>query len=264
MIGRTLAHLTWTGSSFAIATLLVAGCGSGGSAPTPATSFTQPPPGPSRSCLTLNGQCIETSTPTGITLSIQCSGTTYSDVARATLESIWSSKSDFCEGTVTSGTPDQTDQKALHIAYGGTADEKSDSLGTLYGMCAQTGAAAWSPVSSPTAAQAAEIKGMLIICPNHPDRALLNKYISAGTRRDQLERQGRIFGSGVYLVNKQIKPGTYVASDPSSGCYWERTDRNGKIIDNYFTNGAARVQVTIRSTDYSFNSKSCGEWSPVS
>lgn len=64
------------------------------------------------------------------------------------------------------------------------------------------------------------------------------------------------------LVGKEIKPGTYFVTD-ADGCYWERTNRNGATIDNYFTNGARRVQVTIRSSDYSFNSERCGEWHPA-
>lgn len=39
--------------------------------------------------------------------------------------------------------------------------------------------------------------------------------------------------------------------------------RNGEIIANNFVGGAKRVQVTIRSGDYSFTSRGCGQWRKV-
>ncbi|MBM0239972.1 hypothetical protein JNW88_27820 [Micromonospora sp. ATA32] len=77
-----------------------------------------------------------------------------------------------------------------------------------------------------------------------------------------LAAQGRLFGSGTFRVGKEIKPGTYVTTDVD-GCYWERQNSSGNTIDNYFTNGARRVQVTIRSSDYAFSSERCGEWRPA-
>ena len=49
---------------------------------------------------------------------------------------------------------------------------------------------------------------------------------------------------------------------PDDTCYWERIDRNGETIDNYFGRGS-RVQVTIRKSDYEFYSHDCGRWMPV-
>lgn len=56
-----------------------------------------------------------------------------------------------------------------------------------------------------------------------------------------------------------IRPGTYVTYDVE-GCYWERLDAAGEIIDNNFISAAPRVEVTIRATDYAFNSEDCALW----
>ncbi len=47
------------------------------------------------------------------------------------------------------------------------------------------------------------------------------------------------------------------------GCYWQRNDSSGNIIDNNLTSGA-RMQVTISSSDNSFTSELCeAEWQSV-
>lgn len=70
------------------------------------------------------------------------------------------------------------------------------------------------------------------------------------------------FGSGTFKVGDTVRPGTYVSESdvPLDGCYWERTDADGNIIDNNFIGSAFRVQVTIADGDYSFTSSKCGRW----
>lgn len=74
------------------------------------------------------------------------------------------------------------------------------------------------------------------------------------------------FYGGTYRValigKRNIQPGTYAANTQGDGCYWERNDANGNIVDNYYGNGL-RVQVTIYASDYSFNSNNCGHWKKV-
>jgi len=70
------------------------------------------------------------------------------------------------------------------------------------------------------------------------------------------------FGQGTFIVNTDMKPGTY-RSSKGDGCYWARlsgfTGTLSKIIANDFrTSGTALV--TIRSTDKGFQSSSCGTW----
>lgn len=54
-------------------------------------------------------------------------------------------------------------------------------------------------------------------------------------------------------------PGMYRVLDVED-CYWERLDGAGEIIDNNFINAAPRVEATIRSSDFAFNSEGCGRW----
>jgi hypothetical protein len=84
--------------------------------------------------------------------------------------------------------------------------------------------------------------------------------------------EGKFWGSGVYRVgptakapddageNAVIAPGTYVAHDVSD-CYWERQRSDGSTIANDFVPQAARVSVTVRSSDYALSIKGgCGQW----
>ena len=57
-------------------------------------------------------------------------------------------------------------------------------------------------------------------------------------------------------------PGTYVTFDVE-GCYWERLDNTGSIIANNFIRAAPRVEVTINSSDFAFNSERCGRWAQI-
>jgi len=40
----------------------------------------------------------------------------------------------------------------------------------------------------------------------------------------------------------------------------QRLDNAGEIIDNNFISAAPRAEVTIRPSDYAFNSEDCGRW----
>lgn len=187
---------------------------------------------------------------------IECDGKTFDTLAAA-----WVRPHDICDATVTGKHLTAVQSKALKTAYGKSKD--LDSLGILYSICAQNGSGAFDYMSDGgSPGQGEEVAGAMILCLSHPDHALLDKYLSKGRVNAKLTAEGRIFGPGTFLVGKDIKPGTYFVTDVD-GCYWERTNRNGDTIDNYFTNGAKRVQVTIRSSDYSFNSERCGEWHPV-
>ncbi|MGY1697724.1 hypothetical protein ACI780_22740 [Geodermatophilus sp. SYSU D00814] len=72
------------------------------------------------------------------------------------------------------------------------------------------------------------------------------------------------FGDGVYLVNADIQPGTYVSTG-SSGCYWERlSDLTGEfeaILAN--DNPSGQTYVEILPTDVAFSTDDCGTWSRV-
>lgn len=58
-------------------------------------------------------------------------------------------------------------------------------------------------------------------------------------------------------VGSDVSPGTYVTFDVD-GCYWETLDNTGEINNNNFVSSAPRVEVTIRESDFAFNSHGCG------
>ncbi|MFD4153685.1 hypothetical protein ACFWR4_13175 [Streptomyces hydrogenans] len=199
--------------------------------------------------------------PVSISVEIECSdgSDSYASYADA-----WPGRYSMCEGTVSGDEPSPKELKALTTAYGEISDGDFSSLGTLYAMCAENAPDSFiylEQAGSP--AQITEVQGALLLCPDHPQKSRIAKLLTGAKENNRLADEGKIFGSGVLIVSKDVQPGTYVTTDVTN-CYWERTDRNGNPIDNYFTAGAARVQVTIRASDFSFNSEGCGEWRPAS
>lgn len=85
--------------------------------------------------------------------------------------------------------------------------------------------------------------------------------VDGGLFLDGQTRTGPLY-VGDYLVGTgtgQVPPGTYVATDVE-GCYWERLDAAGNIIDNNFINAAPRAEFTVRASDYALNINGCGGW----
>jgi len=111
--------------------------------------------------------------------------------------------------------------------------------------------------------QIREVRGWLMLCPSRswvPKlQAAIDRSVPALEQRDRGER----FNSGTYRIGSEVKPGTYVVEKSPEGCYWERLDETGEIIDNNFISAATRVEVTILTSDYSFHSENCGEWHKI-
>ncbi|MEU1592820.1 hypothetical protein ABZ468_08140 [Streptomyces sp. NPDC005708] len=235
--------------------LVLTGCSSADPSPDSAAPAASVATEPSE---TPNEDPTPTEEPTpDVTVDITCDGESFTDYQDA-----WAGRYDLCDAEA-DGTMDDTQVKAVKVAYG-TDENDLDGLGTLYSICAQSGSEGFNYLDTAgSEEQIKEVTGAFILCPDHPDKRRVTKQLATAKKRNKLEADGRIFGDGVFRVGSEIKPGTYYAEDVQ-GCYWERTDRNGAPIDNYFSNGAKRVQVTIRTTDYSFNSEGCGQWKPVS
>lgn len=161
-----------------------------------------------------------------------------------------------CEATMTNGTMSETDLDALEVAYGDRA--KTDSLGTLYGICAQTSGYGVDFVMND--GQAAELNGALTICPDRPNADQIRANIAAMEQESAEIADGSRFGEGTKIVGQDIQAGTYVIDVSGNSCYWERLDSAGNIIDNNAIMANTRVEVTIEPTDYSFNSFGCGQW----
>ncbi|MFJ8547367.1 hypothetical protein ACIRFH_36455 [Streptomyces sp. NPDC093586] len=200
--------------------------------------------------------------PTSVTVSeLYCYGGDEPSEYYSTLEASWAGEHDLCEATLAGAELSEVEKKAVTTAYSEGAG--LDQLAVLYGMCAQNGAESWDYLATAGSdEQLSEVRGALQLCPNHPQKGAIEKLIGGAENRNDLEAEGRVFGPGVYRVGSEIKPGTYYTTDVED-CYWERQDANGEVIDNHFTTAAKRVQVTISSSDYAFNSERCGEWQPV-
>jgi hypothetical protein len=153
---------------------------------------------------------------------------------------------------------------ALEKAAYKTSKYDDGEISTLYEVCGQVDPEDTYIESdfSASATQIPERNAVLMLCPTHPYAKKWRQAVQRGQVDADLEAKGRLFGPGTFRVGKEIKPGTYVTTGVD-GCYWERQNRSGDIIDNYFTNSALRVQVTIRSSDYAFSSRNCGEWRPA-
>ncbi len=182
-----------------------------------------------------------------------------------TYEAAWVQQEEYCEGVFVSGVP-TTAQRELAAEWAERPIEKltdtrlMKEMASLAGYCATSGPETYDYLEADEVDRSGQIEEFVTIlkwCPDHPDATEINKRISAVQK--SLEGGRKIFGSGLYRVGKEIAPGTYVSRGNSGGCYWERLNRNGDIIDNNFTNGS-RVQVTISSGDFEFNSENCNTW----
>ncbi|GAA2001391.1 hypothetical protein [Brevibacterium samyangense] len=137
-----------------------------------------------------------------------------------------------------------------------------DSLDTLYSLCAEAYLGDYEETLPWSPAQIQEARGAFVLCPDHPERDEVEERMQQGEEEEKARERGEIFGSGTYRVGEDISPGTYVTESDSGfdGCYWERLDSAGNIIDNNFIRSGFRAEVTIRESDYSFSTERCGEW----
>ena len=65
-------------------------------------------------------------------------------------------------------------------------------------------------------------------------------------------------GDGYYLIGIDIAPGSWRSEPGNDGCYWQRTDRTGNIIDNHF--GTSGGVVFLPVSDYQIQLEGCGMW----
>lgn len=196
----------------------------------------------------------------GLDISIEC-GSDPGYYTKYSYENAWQGKHDSCEGTANAGSIDADELAALKAANCADTDDY-EAIATLYAICAQNSPAAYSDIPW-SAEQVDEVKGALMLCPQHPQAAGIRKSMAAARALDAERASGVRFGDGQYRVGKEIKAGRYESTDVSDGCYWERQDRNGNIIDNNFVGSASRVEVNIRTSDYGFETRDCGEWHRV-
>lgn len=71
------------------------------------------------------------------------------------------------------------------------------------------------------------------------------------------------FADGSHYAETDLKPGKFKTVTGVQDCYWSRSDKNGNIIDNGIETAPSGVIVTIKKTDYKFESRDCGVWVPM-
>jgi multidrug resistance efflux pump len=96
------------------------------------------------------------------------------------------------------------------------------------------------------------------------ERARLRNLQDKASGVRYLVRHSSIPGTGTFLVNKEINPGTYRAA-ASPGCYWERESSLGGGIDSIAENDNADgpVIVAIGSADAAFKASGCATFHKV-
>ncbi|WP_166430004.1 hypothetical protein [Nesterenkonia sphaerica] len=155
----------------------------------------------------------------------------------------------------------ETEREALETAN----YDKEESLRVLYGICAtpllgdnstRSGGLPWSE------GQQEEVQGALVLCPDHPDRGEVEERIAEVNEAREPQEPDGSFGSGSYRVGEDMPPGFYVTESESGfdGCYWERLDAAGNIVENNLMRSGFRAEVDIAETDHSFFTDRCGTW----
>lgn len=175
-----------------------------------------------------------------------------------------------CSATFTDHTAESYELTELEVYAVETAGyDDASSLRHLYGMCAASHLGDFDELRPWSEPQVMEAEGALDLCPDHPEREIVEERIGevderheAMEEREAARDRGEYFGPGAYLVGDEMQPGTYVAESESGfeGCYWERLDNAGNVIDNNFIHQGFRAEVTIQESDYSFSSERCGGW----
>ncbi len=151
-----------------------------------------------------------------------------------------------------------SDEQKSAVASGAVSGV--DELGVLDSICGALGSSSYGSMTAYSESQAKELYGALSICPDHPKAGEIRAKVDSSLAEAAALADGTAFGSGVKRVGQEVQPGTYATEGALNGCYWERTDGAGEIIDNNFIGSALRAEVTIRASDYSFSSNRCGTW----
>jgi hypothetical protein len=95
-----------------------------------------------------------------------------------------------------------------------------------------------------------------------PDQQPALDLALSGTARQTHFDDGKYGVAMVPNMRTTVQPGTYSVS-PVSGCYWERRDAQGNIIEKSVVDVAQQVTVTVLPSDETFVSEGCGVWKRV-
>lgn len=250
------------------AALLLASCSAPAAAPSSATTPNAASAPPTSATPSASPTPSPTETADPLAFTIECDDTDFDDY-----HDFWplAKKLDLslCEDVDNNGGEPTALQEAAWKRAGydqvDEDDEDADEpditdVGTLYSLCAETEGYYTEKSNALSGEQAKEAAAMLMICPDFPKAKQVRANLSYSTKVDKEMAAGVRFFDGTYRVGKQVKPGTYFIPKTADDCYWERLDRKGNILANNFVHEGTRVEVRIRSTDYSFHAEGCGEW----
>lgn len=192
----------------------------------------------------------QASTKSGLVYELSCSIDTANQTKFTDYKAAWSQPFDLCYPTNASGTPSAAEKDA-------SSSEDPTGAKYLYGLCAETaGHYLDGTVSS---VQAEEIRRALTLCPDHPMRTQLETNAAAGLALEADRANGKLVGSGKYLVGKTAQPGTWQSQgEKVEDCYWEISDAQGNIIENNFISVAPQFSIYIPPTAAGFTVNGCG------
>jgi hypothetical protein len=198
-----------------------------------------------------------TSTPTptpvstGLAYKLSCSINTAGQTTFSDFRAAWSQPFDLCYALSASGTPSPA-EKAASEGY----SKDADGAKHLYGLCATT--AGHYVEESVSSSQAKEITKALSLCPDHPKRAQLEANAAAGLAEEADRANGKLVGTGKYLVGKTAQPGTWQSQgEKVEDCYWEISDAQGNIMANNFISVAPQFTIHIPPTASGFTVRGC-------
>jgi hypothetical protein len=219
-------------------------------------------PSPSES---LSDSASPSASPAGIVVEITCyDPETFDSVVFVDYHEGWTAPTDRCEGKWVSGLGTAAQREAAVQRWTSKPASKAsdhtvkEALGDAIASCAESGRGTYDYIGPDTQDPAFHIqqwKWMFKFCPDHPDRAKVLKLLGA----EEAAQAAHPWFYGGGRVGKDFPAGTYVSSGNEGGCYWEYTDRSGNIMNNNISE-SPRMQVTIPSSAYAFDSENCNKW----
>ncbi len=240
--------------------LTTAGCAAVGSSRTAGPSFVSTPQATSNSAvgetLVVTTKCVTADSPKRRTITITVP--TGSPPTEVNWPEAWAEKFVKCS------FPKRTvDGREISIADNVLAGEDDYNRSPVYPFmyCIPAGRNTqynqddrWKQYDEPV------MRDVRKACPDHP---WIEQWVANSKKKKFVPPPKPLpFHTGRHeRIGKDIEPGVYVTTGANS-CYWELVNRQGDIIDNYFSN-ARRVEVTIPDDAYEFYSTNCGMWRPV-
>lgn len=246
--------------------LVLAGCGSSTPSSSPASPSDVAAPAAS-------AETVEA--PSGIAYDLKCYDESGEPTSYADFREAWSVPNSSCGADYAGGQPSDVEIAAA-TTYAAHFDDFDpiDYVEFLYGPCAET---AGNYVNGPLSERDIKlVKGALLVCPDHPQRAKMEANIKAGLAKlaaddkalqaeikaqdaKEAERAaGKYVDDGKYLVGKDVKPGTWQSQGAKvEDCYWEVSDAQGNIIQNNFISVAPQFTITVPATAAGFTVSRC-------